>query len=80
MRGISQGEVRIGLSVKSEIHDGFDTSWFHVKCANHGVDTPCFSELGDLHGWQVCLLISPLVCLCCFVLIVILLLKEIKMG
>lgn len=37
--------MRIGVETRSAFHDGFDTHWYHVKCAHRKLGGKKMSEL-----------------------------------
>jgi len=44
---IKQAEMRIGKEVKSDHHDGYDLSWYHLKCA------PYCKSIKDIKDWEL---------------------------
>ena len=55
-RTIGKDEARIGWEVKSSMHDGFDTLWYHPNCIIGARDPklPKIKQLSALRGWTVC--------------------------
>eukprot|EP01107_Rhizomastix_libera_P007718 TRINITY_DN22736_c0_g1_i1.p1 TRINITY_DN22736_c0_g1~~TRINITY_DN22736_c0_g1_i1.p1 ORF type:complete len:932 (-),score=252.85 TRINITY_DN22736_c0_g1_i1:98-2872(-) len=49
---ISEGSLRIGLETKSSYHDGWDTTWHHLKCGNKKYGAVHFKSTSELKGWQ----------------------------
>jgi len=44
---IKQDSMRIGKETKSEYHDGWDVSWYHMKCA------PRANTVTDIKDWEL---------------------------
>jgi len=52
-RPIAQDSVRIGRETKSDMHDGWDMGWYHLRCCGKG-SAPRFHATAELKGVCVC--------------------------
>eukprot|EP01119_Soliformovum_irregulare_P009644 TRINITY_DN2316_c0_g2_i1.p1 TRINITY_DN2316_c0_g2~~TRINITY_DN2316_c0_g2_i1.p1 ORF type:complete len:946 (+),score=391.25 TRINITY_DN2316_c0_g2_i1:86-2923(+) len=50
---ISQDSIRIGKETPSDRFDGFDVSWYHLKCCNNKGLAPKIKVAGHLKGWEL---------------------------